>query len=75
MFMVWLMDQEDREDAVGDLQQMLFADYNNGCLPQVKSVRDVALHMLDYHPKFYLIFRDLLAAALKAYEDPFEGIN
>ena len=75
MFMVWLMDQEDREDSVGDLQHLLYVDYNNGCLPQVNSVKAVANHFLDYHPNQFIIFRELLAKAIQAYEDPFEGIN
>ena len=68
--MVWLMEQDDREDAVGDLRKLLFADYNNGCLPQVSSAKSVAVHFLDHHPKQFLFFRDLLEKAIKAYEDP-----
>jgi hypothetical protein len=70
MFMVWLMEQEDRQDAVGDLRTLLFADYNNGCMPQVSSAKSVVVHFLDKHPNQFILFRDLLAEAIKAYEDP-----
>ena len=70
--MVWLMDQEDREDSVGALQHLLYTDYNNGCLPQVNSVKSVATHFLDHHPTQFILFRELLAEAIRAYEDPFE---
>lgn len=73
MFMVWLMDQEDREDAVGALKDLIYADYNNGCLPVVNSSKAVADHFLDQHPNQFIMFRELLAEAIRAYEDPLEG--
>jgi hypothetical protein len=70
MFMVWLMDQEDREDAVGDLYRLIYTDYNNGCLPRINSSKAVAIHFLDHHPNQFILFRDLLTEAIRAYEDP-----
>lgn len=64
------MEQDDRADAVGDLRKLLFADYNNGCLPQVNSTKAIVVHFLDKHPDHFILFRDLLAEAIKAYEDP-----
>ena len=68
MFMVWLMEQEDRDDSVAVLQKTLFKDFNNGCLPKIVTVKDVLSHFLDHHPKHYLAVRDSFALALRAYD-------
>lgn len=68
MFMVWLMEQEDREDSVGDLQRLIYRDYNNGCLPSPKSIKAVVEHFINNHPDRFLEIRTNLVEAIKAYD-------
>ena len=70
MFMQWLMEQEDREDQVGSLYRLIYKDHNNGCLSGIGSVKHVIKHFIDIHPKQFIEFRENLAVAIKAYEDP-----
>lgn len=70
MFMVWLMEQEDRDDGVGRLQSLIYKDFNNGCLPPPKSIKAVVEHFISYHPDRFLQIRADLIEAIKAYEAP-----
>ena len=70
MFMQWLMEQDDRDDEVGSLYKLIYSDRNNGCLNSVASIKHVAQHFINNHPKQFIIFRSYLVEAIKAYEDP-----
>jgi|APGre2960657404_1045060.scaffolds.fasta_scaffold472488_2 hypothetical protein len=72
MFMVWLMEQEDRDDEVGDLQRLIHRDFNNGCLPPPKSVKSVVEHFINHHPERFIEIRQNLIAAIKAYDAPLD---
>jgi len=68
MFMVWLMEQEDRDDNVAVLQKALFKDYNNGCLPTLSNLKGVLTHYLDKHPVSFVTVREQFIEALRAYD-------
>lgn len=70
MFMQWLMEQEDREDEIGELYKLIYRDHNNGCLSGLKNVKHVVQHFINVHPNQFLDFRQNLVVAIKAYEDP-----
>jgi coenzyme F420-reducing hydrogenase gamma subunit len=72
MFMVWLMEQEDRDDAVGRLQSLIYRDFNNGCLPPPKSIKAVVEHFINNHPERFLEIRESLIEAIKAYDAPLD---
>jgi coenzyme F420-reducing hydrogenase gamma subunit len=72
MFMVWLMEQEDRDDAVGRLRSIIYRDYNNGCLPSPKSIKTVVEHFINHHPERFIEIRQTLVEAIKAYDAPLD---
>jgi hypothetical protein len=70
MFMPWLLEQEDRDDEIGYLYKMIYADHNNGCLNSLSSMKYIINHFINVHPKQFLLLRSHLIMAIKAYEDP-----
>lgn len=52
VFTPWILEQQDREDEVGDCARLIFEDINNGCAPS--TFRDVIVwkrHFVAEHPK------------------------
>ena len=72
MFMVWLMEQEDRDDEVGDLQRLIHRDFNNGCLPPPKTTKAVIEHFINKHPDRFIEVRQWFVEAIKAYDAPLD---
>lgn len=68
MFLVWLMDQEDRDDQIGDLRSLLAKDYNNGCLPSLTDLKVIGTHFLSKHPDTYMKVINMFSAAIKTYD-------
>jgi hypothetical protein len=69
MFTTWLTEQDDRSDSIGDCARLIILDMNNGCLANVKSIRGILQHLLNYHPKLYLEVQAVMAVAVKEYSD------
>ena len=70
MFMVWLMDQEDRDDEIGALRKLLYKDYNNGCLPSITDPKVIGLHFFTKHESVYWDVLSMFSKALKTYDQP-----
>ena len=67
MFMIWIADQEDRDDDAGVLSRFIFKDYNNGCLPGRTSTLQVLEHFKYKHPDVFIETRDLMIKAMDLY--------
>ena len=49
LFMVWLLEQGEREDHIGRLCRVIKLDYNNGCLPALHDEQIIVDHFLQKH--------------------------
>lgn len=67
MFMVWLLDQYDRDDEIGALVRVINKDYNNGCLTNLSSVGAIFDHFGEYHPKAFEEVKEYLATSMDLY--------
>lgn len=67
MFMMWLMDQSDRDDDAGVVSRFIFKDYNNGCLGSLTSTLTVLEHFKERHPKLFFETRELMIKAMDIY--------
>ena len=72
MFIIWLMDQEDREDEIGALRELLYKDYNNGCLSTLTDLKEMGIHFLEKHPDRYFDIISMFSSALKTYDQPLD---
>jgi hypothetical protein len=70
MFMQWLMEQYDRDDAISALQHTIYVDYNNGCLGSITDLLVVGTHFKTHHPDAFYKMQNQLAIAIKTYDDP-----
>ena len=72
MFLIWLMDQEDRDDEIGALRALLYKDYNNGCLSSLTDLKEMGVHFLVKHPDRYMDVISMFSSALKTYDQPLD---
>lgn len=63
------MDQDDRDDAVGELARLLFTDYNAGCALMYKDPLGWMEHFKQAHRKSFEKVKDMLGEAYTEYID------
>jgi hypothetical protein len=76
MFLNWILDQQDREDATGSIARVIWKDINNGCgSTYFRSSRSWLNHFEDKHTKILTSLKPLLAESYLRYLASYEEDN
>ena len=67
MFTSWLLDQQDRQDSVGKLAQLVWADHNSGCAVMYRDPVSWKEHFERRHAKQLGALMDMLGDAFVEY--------
>jgi hypothetical protein len=67
MFTAWLLDQQGREDSIGDLADLVYEDHNAGCAIMFKDAVAWLSHFESSHRKQLVILTEMLGDAYVEY--------
>jgi hypothetical protein len=67
MFLIWALDQQDRDDSVGLLTRTMWQDYNAGCAGPYKTAVEWKEHFEQKHPSKFEALLELLGDAYVEY--------